>query len=524
MKGAGRESKLTPRRQLFLLGIPCYLFFLTYWDLLSKYRGDLPFWGDETFTVWIGQGSWGDFISGILSDVHPPFYFALNWILQHVSKILFGEFLSGRELEYLGVILVALVLIELAMIRKYTELNKSGIAYATIFLVTSAHLLLFMPMMRYYGLAALFVILTIMDLFPDENYKHTVQTSHLRFAITLWLALATSYLTVIVVPAYFVFITSMEKSRKEKYLKSLIITLVCAIPLLILAIYQSRTVSASGIPGLLPFVKGFIARSAFTIYSFFLGEFIQPWNFLLSLPALAALVFLLYLAYKVKTDRFGHLINLLMWISLPLGILVLTFLGIGIEFSASRLTFLAPFFLILLVQAPFQDGITITHRKIGIIAIILLIILNLVSTVNFLLGQNYIQSTYIIPWRQITQDIRDANLPDNIVLHDDDTIEYRLESQLDDVPRTINVHAINSENAFELFEGRKWVTVVFSPSVFSKEEIEALIEENIGHEPIITEEKDYLVEDETSMRWKSMLLGREISKVKKKLIVYNIQR
>jgi len=36
---------------------------------------------------------------------------------------------------------------------------------------------------------------------------------------------------------------------------------------------------------------------------------------------------------------------------------------------------------------------------------------------------------------------------------------------------------------------------------------------------MIISEEEYLVEDETSMHWKSMLLGREIDRVKKKLIV-----
>ena len=530
MNGAGRESKLPSNRHLILLEILCFIFLMPYWGYLLLHKGIVPFWGDETFTLRVGQGSWGNFKSDILSDVHPPLYFALNWFINHLSRLLTGDFFTGRTLELiLSMALYLVIPVELMRIRKFPAAGFTGIACASIFIITSAHLLLFLPMMRYYGLAALLVFITSIQLFPDEKIPKsakiwTLPKHYVLFGIALWLALATSYLTVIVVPAYFLFITRMEKSYRDKYLKSLAITLVCAIPLLILAIYQSQAITGSEFPGLLPFVKGFIARFGFTVYSFLLGEFIRPWDFYLSLPALAALVFLLFLAYRVKTDRFEHLINLLLWISLPLGVLVLTFLGIGLEFSASRLTFLAPFFLLLLVQAPFLDGVTLTQRNVGITAIVLLIILNMVSTVNYLLGRNYIQSTYIIPWQEISNDLGDYGMHWPIVLCDDDTFKYWLPwGPMEETP-VINLHALTPESAEAIFTESDWVCVVFSPSVFSQEEVESLIYRYSGGKPELVEEKDYLVEDETSMRWKSMLLGREISKVKKKLVVYNIQR
>jgi len=506
------------------------LLILTY-VLLAIFKGPLPFWGDEAFTARVAHSSWNAFIAEIANDVHPPLYFFIQWIIVSVFKLTSyesGDWRFFRIFEqFMFFTLIWVMAFEVLRVRTSWLKNSTSMALTICLMILSAHHVLFMPMLRYYCLAALLVFITTTHLFPEEKFPQIIklrpmENRHIRYAIGLWFCLATSYLTVLIIPAHLAFILKMENPYRRNYIKALVVSLICAIPLFILMLYQMNGLDTSGFIGLIPFIKGFIARFAYTIYSFLIGEFIQPWDFWLSIPTLISMIYLILLSFRGKNDDFGKLIKLILLISLPLGILALTIIGIGIEFSASRLTFLAPFFLLLLVQAPFLEGITKKQKKSGIAAIILLLVLNIYSTVNYLSGREYIQSTYIIPWNEISVDILNTDRGSNLILYDDDTFTYWTEFYITPTTPSVNIFTLDPDSD-DLFTGRDWVTIVFSPSVISQESIESLIFDHTGIQPVISEQKNYLVEDETSMHWKSMLLGREINEVKKKLIIYNIQ-
>jgi hypothetical protein len=65
------------------------------------------------------------------------------------------------------------------------------------------------------------------------------------------------------------------------------------------------------------------------------------------------------------------------------------------------------------------------------------------------------------------------------------------------------------------------VIALYSPRVLSDDEVKAVVWRIFDREPVIDRSVEYVREDETSVRWKSMLLGRQVYEAKKKLVVYN---
>jgi hypothetical protein len=515
-----------PKNYGIYLGVISAAFFI-YRDFLSQkgfYPLDKPFWGDETFTVRLIAESWSAFWSDILRDVHPPLYFFLCKLFSPMNN---GGVAHIRIFDSSGYtfFIILLAIASSWLFFKRTRERIRLLILNSIFILCSAHLFLFGPMMRYYLLTAFFVTASSLRLFlPDSpGYKISIRTKMVGYGLFLFLALATSYLSAIVIPAHIIYLYTKPREEAKPYFKSLIWVGVASIPLLILMFYQMRGLhGGEGIsPGNL--IPGFIARLFFTLYSFSIGEFIRPWDFWLSIPAFVSVAYLLFLAWRMRDTDFGKLSWIMLGVSLPLGIIVLTVINVGIEFSASRLTFLAPFFLMLLGLAPLYSNNKI-EKIAGTTALVILIIVNCISSIHYINRTDYIQSTYIIPWAQIAEDA-ESNLTNDvgasIVLTDDDTLQYWLGDESNPIP-AYNLLSIDDDPNLVNSDEITRVIVVYSPKIISDDDVRNLVRTMSGHEPVPVNEIDYLREDENSMRWKSMLLGRQVEEVKKKLIIYNV--
>ncbi|MCX6645035.1 MAG: hypothetical protein NTY09_01550 [bacterium] len=330
-------------------------------------------------------------------------------------------------------------------------------------------------------------------------------------------------MSAVVIPAHIIYLLSRPREESRPYFKSLMWVGVASIPLIALMVYQMRGMYGGTLAGPGALAMGFIARLFFTLYSFSIGEFIRPWDFILSIPAFISVAYLLYLAWRMRKTALGSLSWLMLSISLPLGVLVLTVIHVGVEFSASRLTFIAPMFLLLLGLAPLYSKNKI-EKIAGTTAVIVLIILNCLSSFNYIERTNYIQSTYIIPWTQIADDAESNMTSDadgSMVLSDDDTFQYWLGDDTNPIP-IHNLFAIDTESDLLRSNEITRIMVVYSPKNFSDDYVFDLVRTLSGREPVLFKEIDYLREDENSMRWKSMLLGRQVEEVKKKLIIYNV--
>jgi hypothetical protein len=508
---------------------PCWLFIIlaivaAYW-MGIEVNGGNPTWGDETFTVRLSEESWGEFWNEIVNDVHPPLYFLLTKIENIIDPGDAGE--SARFFAILIFVMVLLICIP-GLIESFYRTNDKAdkfLVLAGILLASSAHLFLFGPMMRYYMLNAGFLLIATLILLESARDTGKAPSSPFSYGLLLFLSFATSYISAVIIPAHLIFILSRPRHVSRPLLKSLLWAVIASIPLIILMIYQARGMHHHSFSESVGFMIAFAARFGFTVYSFSIGEFIRPWDLWFSIPAIISVGYLLHLAWRLRSTTHGLLFWLILAISLPLGILALTLIGVGLEFSASRLTFIAPIFLFLIGIAPSADRNSKTENIIGVVAVIILIIVNLVSTVNYVRGTNFMQSTYVIPWSDIASDII-VPTPDTgkstMLLYDDDTLLHWLNYEMSP-DRRHNLYAY--ENSIDIFMDGEIGTViaVYSPRNFNDSYVNRVIQNSFNEATVIFEQ-NYLIEDENSVRWKSMLLGREVYAVKKKLIVYNITR
>ena len=219
---------------------------------------------------------------------------------------------------------------------------------------------------------------------------------------------------------------------------------------------------------------------------------------------------LLMLLLRKISDELTRLLATVVIFGLILGSIILAWIGIGLEFSASRIFFICPLYLLLIgltASKAIADG---KFSSWIYFAVWILVAVNLISTFNFSRKQNFIQSTYVIPWEKIADDI--GQLPEfsTSVNSDDQTLFYYLHQKVDP---SYNAQVIFPENYSPIF-------FVYSPrSLDSNPGLKAAID-RAEQRYTLRNELDYLIEDETSVSLKSMILRRPVEPVKKVLRVY----
>jgi hypothetical protein len=489
------------------------------------FRGPLPTWGDEVFTLRLSKAGFGSVMEGLEEDVHPPLYFLLGNVAAHIWGTGRDAPPGVRALAY--VLYFSLVGFTVLFLSPRVSSSRA-LVFPAILLATSAHLALFAPMMRYYALAAIGTTFSTLLLVPDSNAAPN-RTFERAFWYGFWLLVSfySSYMTVLVIPGHIIYLLMQPTSKRRlAFFISLGIVILLSTPLLPLIRHQMGE-PVREFPGIEQFLIGSVARCAFAVYSFTLGEFIPPWRYVLSIPALAAFLILLSLALRQWRTPLGLLLWLTILTALPVGAIALAVLDIGLEFSASRLFFLAPIFLILLGLAPSPPAAGARTSRAGLVAIAAIVMVNIVSTWNYSKRTDFIQSTYIIPWTEIGRDIARSDLSGTVLLYDDDTLLYWAQSRNWEAGATEQMQrqAINVNTPAILQALTPWyspdrIILVYSPRDITPMQLIPKLLEFLDSNYRLETEKTYLHESETGLRFKSMLFRRTVEPVKKVLRVY----
>lgn len=516
------SRRILPYLSLKLVAVPVFFpVFLFAVSTCLAFRGALPTWGDETFTLRLVDESWPQFWTEILQDVHPPLYF----LASRLAGVIWSGFPADpgvRALAYLlHVILNGLTV--LLVFRKTGEVRQT---FATaLLLASSAHLALFGPMLRYYSLAAIGVVCATMLLLPDSFCRHQEppyarRSRAVLYALSLVTAFSSSYLTAVVLPAHLICILRKPFLERRAFLTALAISLAAAFPVFCLMTAQMKASASAFHAGIAGLLAGAIARGFFSLFSFALGEFVRPWDWMISIPALASVLYLLFLGWLERRSPSGSLIWLTFLTALPLGAIVLAWVGVGTEFSASRLMFLAPLFAGLLAHG------CAGGRPAPTAALAVLVAANLFSTFNFSRQSNWIQSTYSIPWEDIAEDAVREIRANSVIVFDDDTLKYWIPEKHPAGPTQesfdslTNVNLITDPEDYLSRSAFSRVVMVYSPRGVTEASLLKGFLETLSQSYHPVSEKRYLTEDENSIRWKSMLLRRPVEPVKKVLVVY----
>jgi mannosyltransferase len=144
------ESRLTVIDLLIALTIPFLVAMLSF--------STKSFWGDEIHSINFSSGNLVELFQSLASDYHPPLYFLLlkAWIT------IWGTAEVGLRI-FQGIQGSLLILVSLLLFRKMLPQTRYPVFW--ILFITSSELWLFMPMLRYYTLAASFVVLSTLLFF-----------------------------------------------------------------------------------------------------------------------------------------------------------------------------------------------------------------------------------------------------------------------------------------------------------------------------------------------------------------------
>jgi hypothetical protein len=495
-----------------------YLLLLFVIANIGGFRDARPTWGDETFTLRLANESWSQFRQEIVSDVHPPLYFALSKLAADVSG---AHSTAPGGVRLLACVFFAILIVQTLRLLYRRIGNVEAFLASGILLCLSAHLSLFGPMLRYYALSGIGAVCSTLLLLPekggDQKRPDNEVSRAIWYCVALLVAFWSSYITAVIIPAHLIFLFNGSRKKRIPLKIAFGIAIILSIPLIFLLAKQvaghhgSEAVAAAGL------VKGFIGRLGFVIYSFSFGEFIRPWTWP-AIPAFLSIILLLIPAWKSRKTELGSLLILTLLIGIPFGVIILAVTGVGIEFSASRLMFLAPLLLILLGIGVSEYPKRTRLHLVTVPALCVLVLINLYSTVNYINGTGYVQSTYVIPWGKIGNDVCRQTVDGSFLWTDDDTLPYWIscESQFSGT-ENINLVRKSIGGYQPLFNE---VILVYSPGNDSiRENLDWLLQ-GIEQRYRLLDEKQYLVEDETSLRWKTMLLGRPVEAVKKVMRVY----
>lgn len=497
----------SPSLSLKLYVIPCLLYFVIFSISVSF---NLPVWGDVYFTHKVSLLPLKDCINAVLKDVHPPLF----WIITNFLYSLSQDLLIVKIFSLLcGFGILYIVLKFLNQINAKYQMDNVFIIF-TILFCTSSFILLFIPMARYYSFMTLLVASSLL-----LRYEVTGNWLSVAYIVIIdTLLLYTNFLSGLFLLGNNIFLL-LHKRNQLKSGKLLVIWIIPWVLFSPVINYLFQTISRLSMQDFFNAdfsagLTGFLVRMFYSFHVFLSGEFVYPWQ----VSSITILIVVVYLLYRFLNYAPNLLKSLLGWgIFFPLILTVvgsITIFSLGMEFLPSRLAFAQPFLLISLAIG--LETVVSKRFKIFILAILLLG--NLHADYKFAKRENFLHSTYIIPWEQILNDIKSSFREGgyDIILYDDDSFEYYLKREN---LASYGQSVINWSPIFLSQNQRIWI--VFSPKdITPTHAIYNMLEtfKRLGY--VEVQRIRYLEENEKGRRIKEKLLGRPIFKYKKELILF----
>jgi hypothetical protein len=475
----------------------------------------MPVWGDEYFTFKVSSFPIPETIKAVLSDAHPPLYWILTNLIQSVFP---GDILPLRIFSALCGVLA--IFFTCLIIRNIRDDSQSVFDTQMIFLaiaLTSPFTILFFSMARYY---ALFALLVSISLF--------MKTSPVKTIVKTWgiividtLMLYTNFLAgVVLVSSYFVLISA--RTNRPSSVKSLMIFFIPWILFLpivpaLLGIFAKINAQDLFTADFGNGIKSVLTRLVYSFHVFMSGEFIYPWQ-------LSGIIMFLTGIYLVNTSRreksrfvpfffFGVFLPLLyiVWASVNK-------FSLGMEFLPSRIAFTQ-----LGILLAIAIGLSrISSLQLKSVLLLIIMIGNLHANYKMIHRENFLHSTYIIPWQEIADDIeKQADPNTDIILYDDSAFEYELIHK-SSFPQSYNVadQSFNLDEMIRYHPGSRIWFVFSRRDLTPEKKIQSYLDtlENSGYRD--SQHFNYVEESDSAIKMKERFLGREVEKYKKEMILF----
>jgi len=413
------------------------------------------FWGDELFSLRFSSGSWSALIDELSSDYHPPLYFVLLklWITIGGNGETWLRIFQGLQ----GVALLSLLLI---LFRSFLPQRR----YHPVFflLLVSPAFWLYMPMLRYYSLAAaLAVACTIvwMRWVEVPNRRDSLQLCILAAAL-----LYTDYPTAMLLPILAIW--TLWK-RRDVFLRLLgIMTLsgVMFLPWAGIVVKQLGLLQSSGSEAdLNAHPMALVLKITYSLYAFLIGETVYP------VEAVAVLVgvILASIALPVVWKRRARILrsDAVLPLFIVLGgllctALISTFISRHTSFiyTPAR-TFYALGFVFIAIGMLYEQ---LGNTRTRVLLLCSVAGISLYGVYNYSANRHFFMPVYAIPWKEVVRELHDV---DGVIVSDEsDCYRYYAERENASLPellppeeamerirefsdndRTVDVAVINTE-------------------------------------------------------------------------------
>jgi uncharacterized membrane protein len=485
------------------------------WIILI-FINNMPVWGDEYFTFKVSSVPMNEAINAVINDAHPPLYWIItNFFLSGIGDDIVILRILSAAFGALAIFIISLLFMEISS--KHNALKSPKLPFL-IFAITSPFAILFFSMARYYSF---FAFLAALSIFLKSR---TRMTSWLIAGIILVdaLMLYTNFLSAFLIIPGWIYLYVKEGQRISK-LRLVMVVLLPLAAFSPLAVVLLRTITKLGSQSYFSAdfgagIKGILIRILYSWHVFISGEFIYPWQ----LSGLVMLGLTLYLLYRFI--RFADTESrkmLLINFTLPFAaiiILSVSIFSLGIEFLPSRIAFIQPFVLLAIMLG----WITISNTRLRIAIFTLLLLGNIHADYKLVMKENFLHSTYVIPWHQILKDIqRQADFKTDIILYDDEAFDYEL-VKYDYLPQAYNISDLSFKiDSLVSLNPEKRIWLIFSRRDRTPDQkLEHIFSRLEQLKYTQVENRKYVKEDSKSIAIKEKILGRKVEEYKKELILF----
>jgi hypothetical protein len=390
------------------------------------------FWGDEVIGIHAAkQESIKLLVQNMLKFTHQPHPPLYN-ILLHYWISVFGE--SEVFIRLLSIVFGVLSIVVIFHLGKLIVNRDFGIVLALIS-AFSPFLIFFSSMARWYSLSLLLSVLSyyyyLLLVRDDRNIKNWI-----LYTLSSILLFYTHFLTysIVVVQNTFLFFYHRKNIDllKRWIVCQLVVLLFSTFPLIQL-LSQFMTL-VSGHSELVDLGNSFLAYPVMLIYaliSFSIGETILPWNFWVTIPTF--FLFMALILIGTRTLFYRERVVALLWFlyigfSFVLGMIAIDMADLPIFMISSHLIFITPLYYFVIAMGIYNAK-SIKNRGVLLIGLLLIFAY---STKNLISNQEFHNPNYVIPWKQIVQDISSmVQERDLIISIDEVAFDYYAQKYID---------------------------------------------------------------------------------------------
>jgi len=356
------------------------------------------FWGDELFSIRFSQGGWDALLEELARDYHPPLYFALLrlWML------VFGDGEAGlrvfQGMQALGLLWSAGVLFRQVFPSK-------RIHPLFVLLLLSVELWLFLPMLRYYALAAMLATLATAAWLrvEQEGSRRNIALLALLYTLVLY----TDYPSSMIILLHAAATLLRHRAALPRMLLSAAIAGALFLPWAGTVLLQLRTLGGTGqVADLNSGPVSLILKIGYGMYAFILGETVYPVEHA-ALLALLLLAVPIMLAVRAKSDGEARGVMLL-FAALALGALcctalITTFVSRHTSFiyTPARTLYALPLLFVALAAVYEVLPRPLPRRML----VLVLTALSLYGLGNLAMLRQVFMPVYAVPWREVVDEL-----------------------------------------------------------------------------------------------------------------------